>query len=124
MAYDVETKKRAAAQREEVIQALKNAGVSGITNVQLQKISLNYTSRTAELHKQGYKIRCSPMGGGLYNYVLLHEPETKQRQKKAVDMFFDMLDKQYDGKITSDELREMFDKHCLNVVRNWGANTK
>lgn len=118
-----DTKQRASAQRESVVKAMAVAGRRGITNGDLQRISLNYTARIAELRKAGYGIEAEDQGFGTYVYRLTSVPETEQVQQRALDMFFDIVKNEHGDIVDSDTLREILSGHRLNVVRNWGANT-
>lgn len=118
-----ETKQRASAQREAVVNALAMAGRRGVTNGDLQRISLNYTARIAELRKAGYVIDCEDQGFGTHVYRLISVPDTERTQKRAVDIFFDIIKNEYGDVVDTEMLREILASNRFNVVRNWGANT-
>lgn len=117
-----EAKIRSNAQREVMLTALREAGDKGVLNSKLKEISNNYTSRTAELAKSGYIIDCLNLGGGLYKYILRYEPKIPRVQQRAIEMFWDILENEYNGIANKEVLEEIFHKYNLNVVRNWGAN--
>jgi hypothetical protein len=117
-----ETKERTTAQREKIIVLMKNAKENGITNSLLKDISFNYTSRIAELRKEGYKFEVTDLGNGLYKYVLTCEPVEKRKQEKAIDIFWSMINNTEGNSISKDKLKDILKNNNFNVVRNWGCN--
>jgi hypothetical protein len=118
-----ETKQRASAQRESVVKALAIAGRRGVSNGELQRISLNYTARVAELRKAGYVIDCQDGGEGTFYYILKEVPVQETEQQRAIELFFDIVKNEYGDIVDSEALKQILASHRFNVVRNWGANT-
>src|SRR5690554_5867955 len=71
-------KKRTKSQLETIIEALRNAGDRGCTNVELKDLTGRMNNSLSFLYMEGYKIRAEHLGKGVYRYVLLEEPETKK----------------------------------------------
>jgi hypothetical protein len=56
-------------QCKKILDLLKTRGNQGVTNAELSKIALKYTSRISDLRGMGHDIRCQQEGnGGLYRY--------------------------------------------------------
>lgn len=70
--------KRLITQRQKIVKALKDAGADGMTNVEMNKISMRFGGHIDELYRQGYKIRKINLGGGLWRYFFISEPSQIQ----------------------------------------------
>jgi hypothetical protein len=112
--------KRQSNVRARMVRKLREAGRLGLTNDELSKIAVRYGGTLGELYKRGYVIEKEHLGEGLYNYVLISEPETeKLDHKKAVDILIESVAEQ--GSVTAENLSWMIEELGLNVRRK--ANT-
>ncbi|PYE51542.1 hypothetical protein HUB98_05920 [Paenibacillus barcinonensis] len=117
-----ETKKRTETQRDKIIAALKRAGDSGVTNVELNKIALRYNARIQELYVRGYKIHSEELDGGITKYILVSEPtEPFKKPDKAVDILIDDIESKYNGNISARELNEYLETRGFTVRRKIGS---
>lgn len=64
-----------------MLDALRRAGPSGLTNSHLAGIALRYSSRLRELRVAGYEIETRRLGDGLFAYYLRGEPVAQVRVK-------------------------------------------
>lgn len=56
-------------QCRKILQLLKDRGNQGVTNAELSRIALKYTSRISDLRDSGHDIRCQAEGNnGVYRY--------------------------------------------------------
>lgn len=69
-----EAQERIPSQLERILQALRNAGPDGVTNIELNKICLKYDARISDLRRKGYVIRTESLGKGVYKYYLIKTP--------------------------------------------------
>nr|WP_145401603.1 hypothetical protein [Paenibacillus xylanexedens] len=113
-----ETIERTESQRDKIVSALKRAGVSGVTNVELNKIALRYNARIQELYVRGYKIHSEELDGGVTKYILISEPtEPFKKPDKAVDILISDIESKYNGNISARELNEYLDTQGFTVRR-------
>lgn len=117
-----ETIERTESQRVKIIAALRQAGESGVTNVELNKIALRYNARIQELYVRGYKMHIEDLDGGVTRYILNSEPtEPYKKPKKAVDILIEDVKDKYDGSISARELKDYLDTQGFTVKRKIGA---
>ncbi|MGV2887169.1 hypothetical protein [Paenibacillus taichungensis] len=117
-----ETQERTETQRDKIIATLKQAGDSGVTNVELNKIALRYNARIQELYVRGYKIHSEELDSGVTKYILISEPtEPFKKQDKAVDILIEDIESKYNGNISARELNEYLDAHGFTVRRKVGS---
>ncbi|WP_145413399.1 hypothetical protein [Paenibacillus xylanexedens] len=117
-----ETKERTETQRDKIVAALRRAGESGVTNVELNKIALRYNARIQELYVRGYKIHSEDLDGGVTKYILISEPtEPFKRPDKAVDILIGDIESNYNGNISARELNEYLDAQGFTVRRKVGS---
>ncbi|WP_336761428.1 hypothetical protein [Paenibacillus sp. USHLN196] len=117
-----ETIERTETQRDKIIAALKRAGGSGVTNVELNKIALRYNARIQELYVRGYKIHSEELDGGVTKYILISEPtEPFKRPDKAVDILIEDIECKYNGNISARELNEYLETQGFTVRRKIGS---
>lgn len=112
--------KRQANVRGKILDSLREAGSDGVTNVQLSKIAVRYGGSLGSLYKRGYMIDKEHVGGGVYKYTLVEEPDEEITvHKTALEMFIDGVDKI--GLVDSKEVAWLLEELGLNVKRK--ANT-
>jgi hypothetical protein len=111
--------KRIAKKKEQILNALRNAGEIGITNAQLSKIALRYGGHLGKLYEEGYKIDKESLGDGLYNYTLVSEPETIIIREKALDVLLSQVKEL--GSVSSEELYGLLNVNNISV--KYKANT-
>ncbi|PIH59092.1 hypothetical protein [Paenibacillus sp. LK1] len=117
-----ETQERTETQRDKIVSALKRAGDSGATNVELNKIALRYNARIQELYVRGYKIHSEELDGGVTKYILKSEPtEPFKKPDKAVDILIEDIESKYNGNISARELNEYLDTQGFTVRRKIGS---
>ncbi|ALA07252.1 hypothetical protein SECTIM467_128 [Brevibacillus phage SecTim467] len=116
------TLKPVPSQRQRVLTALRQAGEKGITNVELQEISLRWQARLQELYMQGYKVALENLGDGVYNYVLVHEPETiAPRPVRAQTILTREIEGKFGGTVTTAQLLHILASNGLQVGRKAGS---
>lgn len=117
-----ETKERTETQRDKIVAALRRAGESGVTNVELNKIALRYNARIQELYVRGFKMHSEDLDGGVTRYILVSEPtEPFKKPDKAVDILIEDIESQYNGSIRARELSEYLDTQGFTVRRKIGS---
>lgn len=116
--YD-EAKERIPTQHEKIIHLLKVAGEEGVTNSELSKVSLQYSSRISELYMLGYITETIPVKDGVYKYVLIKIVPAFDI-KKARDEILMIIQKDYDDRISSYELDQLLDEKYFNIHRRSG----
>ncbi|WP_339304411.1 hypothetical protein NST33_18115 [Paenibacillus sp. FSL L8-0435] len=117
-----ETKERTETQRDKIVTALRRAGDSGVTNVELNRIALRYNARIQELYVRGYKIHSEELDGGVTKYILISEPtEPFKKPDKAVDILIEDIESKYNGNISARELNEYLDAQGFTVRRKVGS---
>lgn len=73
------TKKAPISQSDKILKKIRKSGGFGVPNYELSKISLKYSSRIAELRKDGYCINATrvilPNGrcSGVWRYTLVDD---------------------------------------------------
>jgi hypothetical protein len=86
--------KRQSNVRGKILDALRHAGNIGLTNVQLSKIGVRYGGHLGDLYKRGYVVDKENLGDGVYNYILVSEPEEEViEHKSALDMLIEGVNK-------------------------------
>ncbi|AYP68290.1 hypothetical protein PQE75_gp189 [Bacillus phage vB_BcoS-136] len=79
----------------QILNALRNAGNNGITNVELSEIALRYGGYLGKLYEQGYKIDRESVGEkGVHKYILVSEPQTILVREKAMDKLLSAVRKE------------------------------
>lgn len=111
-------KSRINSKKIQILQALRNAGIAGITNVELSRIALRYGGHLGKLYEQGYKIDKVSLGNGVYNYILISEPEVLLERESALSKL--LKEVEWYG-IDSDLLSRILDKNNIGV--KYKANT-
>jgi hypothetical protein len=66
---------RRKASKEKILATLREAGLRGVTNLELNEIAFRYGARIFELRKLGYEIDKEYVEPGVWRYTLLSEPE-------------------------------------------------
>lgn len=61
---------RRKSQSRRILELLKKLPNGTITNIDLQRIALNYTMRVSELRKDGWEIQADYDKPGVYRYYL------------------------------------------------------
>lgn len=110
---------RIAKQTQKILQALRDAGEDGMTNVELSEIGLRYGGNLGILYQKGYKISKKGLGNGVYRYVLLSEPDTLVTREKALDKLLAGVESM--GLVDKDELVELL--NSFNISVKYKANT-
>lgn len=111
---------RILKKKEQVLNALRNAGKNGITNVELSAIALCYGGYLGELYEQGYKIdRVSIGEKGVHKYILISEPSTIVIRDKAIDKL--MLEVSKQESISVEGLKKILKDNNIEV--KYKANT-
>ena len=111
---------RYLTQKQKIINALREAGETGVTNAELSTISLRYGGHLGNLYRTGYKITKRNLDGGLYNYILVSEPADIKYFKNANEEIFEEISEQYDDSITSEELENLLHKKHFHIIRKNG----
>jgi len=110
--------RRLITQRQKIIAALKDAGLEGITNAELSKISLRYGGHLGDLYRKGYKIQKVNLDGGIYKYILLSEPSQDKFFRSAEEEIFEAIDQK--GRVTAEELKGLLDENYFHIIRKNG----
>jgi hypothetical protein len=105
---------------EQILNALRTAGESGVTNVELSKIALRYGGYLGTLYKQGYKVQTTHLGDGVFNYVLNYEPKVIVERQSAMEVLLNAIDS-FDGEVTKEELLSILQSKSIAV--KYKANT-
>ncbi len=108
---------REKAQRNKIVQTLKEAGSQGVTNIDIARISLSYTARITDLREIGYEIECKNLGKGVFLYVLIYEPIEFKKRKRAEDLFIEEIEKNTNGKADVSTILNILKKHNLMISR-------
>ncbi len=116
---DAHDRKRIMTQRQKIIQMLIDAGDEGVTNTEMNKISLRYGGHINELYRQGYKIKKMNLGGGIYRYWLLSIPSQIKIPENAHDIFLDEVEKKGDEEMSA-LCSEIFEELFFHTVRKNG----
>lgn len=116
-----EAKERIPSQREKIVNKLKEAGEKGVTNKELNNISLKYCARISELHSQGYVIDCKHVKNGLYKYILRKIPSEIRQFSNATDEILQIVEHQFQGLISTSQLRNLLIMKHFHITRksNW-----
>jgi hypothetical protein len=116
-----EAKLRIPTQKEKIINLLRSSGSIGVTNKELQEVCIRWTARMSELYEDGYIINNEPLGNGIYNYVLLSEPDKKKEKSMSA---LDILLKEVKdaGLVSSDDLKKIIEKSNFNIHRKSGSH--
>jgi hypothetical protein len=123
MPLEEDIRLRAKAQRSKIIEALREAGVKGLTNVYLyDNITKSLGARLTELYERGYYIQCTKVKDGVYNYVLIAEPIKPQpKPKRAEDLLIEQIETKYNGTIDVQHLINLLRENDLIISRKAGA---
>lgn len=118
-----EDRKRLKTQREKILQALKEAGEEGMTNLDLSRISLRYGGHLGDLYRKGYKIEKIKLDGGLFRYFFISEPSKETIHNKAIDDFVESVLKK-GGSIKAYEVKPLMNElgFQMNRQSNWYQN--
>lgn len=116
-------RKRAKAQGEKIIDALRKAGVNGLTNIYFyDNITKSLGARLTDLYERGYNIQCTKVKDGVYNYVLISEPiKQKPKAERAEDLLLNQIETEFNGKIDSEQLKNLLRENDLIISRKAGA---
>jgi hypothetical protein len=118
-----EMEQRMRGKRQEILRALRNAGRRGLTNVELSKIALRYGGYLGKLYELGYEIKKEHLGNGLFNYVLVKEPEVERTEiPKAVDYLLEEVALR--GEVTAEELGQLIENLGVTVRYKAGTHQK
>lgn len=114
---------RSDSKREEILVALRMAGRRGLTNADMSKLALRYGGYLGKLYEKGYVIEKTYLGNGIYNYVLVSEPqEENQELPKAVDVLLEWV--ALHGTVNQDELKNLIEEIGLSVRYKAGTHQK
>lgn len=123
---DKDIELRANAQRNKIIEVLREAGIKGVTNIYLYShVSKSLGARLSELYERGYNIECTNMKHGIFKYMLISEP-VKQRPKpmRAEELLIQEITDHYDGSISTKDLIEILKTNDLIISRKAGAHKR
>lgn len=110
--------------KEKILIALRKAGREGVTNVDLSSICLRYGGVISDLHIKGYDIDVNSVGGGVFKYTLISEPEKEMEPKKGLDILIESLQEKHEGICTYYDLVNLLEENNLTVVRKPGTYKK
>lgn len=112
-------------QRQMILEALRKAGSKGLTNIELSEICQRWAARLQELYVRGYRVKLENLGDGVYNYILVEEPEFPNPEPpKALDVLVREIEGKFGGRVTTSQLLYLLEKNNMNVVRKAGTFTK
>lgn len=114
-----EEKERIIKKTEQILNALRTAGLKGLTNSELSKIALRYGGSLGELYKKGYTISKESLGEGLYRYWLVSEPSVEAVREKAIDVLLSNV-KSF-GLVDAEQLLSIMNNS--NIAVKYKANT-
>jgi hypothetical protein len=117
----VEAQERIPTQREKILNALINAGSTGVTNTQLSNMCIRWNSRMGELYAQGYKIDTVLVADGVYRYILREQPKTKRKPKPALSLLLGEIKDKYDDIICADDLKRILEENSFMISRKGGT---
>lgn len=111
------------SKERQILDALRLADKSGVTNVELSKIALRYGGYLGSLYKKGYQIDKQSIGNNVYRYFLIKEPDVEfaegmsAREKliKAVEEL---------GSVSSDSLNNILVDLGLTIRHKAGTHQK
>lgn len=115
-----EAKKRIPTQLEKILAALKDAGLDGITNVELNKISFLYNSRLSDLRRKGFVIKTDYLGKGVYKYTLIKTPSNDVLFPSAKEELFQAIAEDFSEEIDTKTLNFLLEHKGFNVIRKHG----
>lgn len=105
--------------KEKVLQALRDAGKEGITNVELARnVAPRYGGYMGTFYREGYKIDVVHIGNDVYTYTLISEPKTIVKHEKAWDV---LITKAKELGISEDTMTKLFNDNGIQV--KYVANT-
>lgn len=106
-------KARIENKTQQLVDALRSAGRMGLTNAKLSEISLRYGGCLGTLYKRGYVIKKDYLSKGLYNYILVSEPEEITVRETALTKLMDEVEKR--GFINKSMLASLMDTNGIQV---------
>lgn len=112
--------KRLRTQRKKIIDALKEAGSAGCTNMELVNITHRFGGHIHDLVKKGYKIKTTNLDGGLFKYELIAEPADIKYFKSAQEEILNDIKEDYDDAISSKELERLLHQKYFHIGRKGG----
>lgn len=119
-----EAKPRIRNQRQMILDALRKAGSKGLTNIELSEICQRWAARLQELYVRGYKVKLENLGDGIYNYILVEEPEVPNPEPpKALEVLVKEIESKFGGRVTTSQLLFLLENNNMNVVRKAGTFT-
>ncbi|KZR57897.1 hypothetical protein [Pseudobacillus badius] len=114
MSILVETLDRISSQKESMLELLQERGDKGAYNYELAELAMSYQRRIGDLVEQGYDIKVTCEGGGVYRYTLVGLLEPSKRDRKPIlELIIREIEEKYNGSIDAAEL--------LDVIDNVGA---
>lgn len=114
-----EASQRIPSIKNRILEKLRKSGKNGCTNLELQEVGISWDRRIQELYKEGYIIDNSKyLGNGIYVYVLVSEPEQKFELISAKDQFFQIIDKDYNGCVSVNDILEIFEQNHIDITRS------
>jgi hypothetical protein len=117
----IEAQERIPTQREKILNALIEAGNTGVTNTQLSNMCIRWNSRMGELYAQGYKIDTVLVADGVYRYILKEQPETLRKPKNALSILLGEIQDKYDDIICAEDLRKILIENNFMISRKGGT---
>jgi hypothetical protein len=115
-----EAQERIPSQIEKIVNLLKEAGEEGVTNVALSAISFKYDARLSELRSRGYEIETTHEAKSVYKYVLKKIPADEKFLVNATDEIIMIVEADFNGSITTNELIDLLDQKHFHITRKSG----
>lgn len=101
------------------LKALRKAGKTGITTLDGSDLAPRYGGHLGSLYKKGFLIESTPLGDGLWNYTLIHEPKQKVKRKHCKEVFFEAVEDKL-GNSIADSIKALMDE--VNVELKYKGN--
>jgi hypothetical protein len=112
--------KRIPSQLERIVKALREAGLEGVTNIELVKLSLKYDARISDLRRKGFVIDVEPLGKGIYKYILVKMPSDIKFFRNATEETLEAIDQYHGGYISRDDFELLLDLKGFQISRKHG----
>lgn len=99
-----------------VLKALMEAGDTGISNIELTKLTHRFGSAIYTLRTEGFDIAMENMGGGVVQYYIRNYiPKPRKAVKKGADKLYDAM-MQKGGVVTVWEMMSILEDNNLQVI--------
>lgn len=113
---------RTNSKEVEILSLLRMAGAKGKTNKDLSMVALRYGGYLGNLYKKGYVIDKEDLGNGLFNYVLIKEPDenTVLVTQTAFEKLYNSISEK--GVVSADQFMDLIDEVGVTIRHKAGTH--